>query len=176
MDSSLYFNDDFQQFDADASLLGIGMGGVVEGVDYSALFDMGSFGRGGVGVYDSSLPQMSGDGVYQSNVEIQRDHTQPSPVLPTPQPSLPIPTTAPTTTSNSPSNHSTPSESSHSSRVTKRQLNTMAARRYRQKRVDQMKSLEMELEKVQRERDELKMRCSKLEGEKDAMRCLLSKK
>ncbi|KAF4173838.1 hypothetical protein CNMCM8694_009295 [Aspergillus lentulus] len=60
-------------------------------------------------------------------------------------------------------------------RVSKRQLNTLAARRYRQRRVDRMNELEAELEKVKRERDELKMRVSKLEGETEALRGLLKK-
>ena len=60
-------------------------------------------------------------------------------------------------------------------RVLKRQLNTLAARRYRQRRVDRMNELEAELEKVKRERDELKMRVSKLEGETEALRALLKK-
>ena len=61
-----------------------------------------------------------------------------------------------------------------SSRVEKRRLNTLAARRCRQRRVDRMKSLEDELASVRRERDELKLRVSKLEGETDALRGLLS--
>ncbi|EAW24467.1 bZIP transcription factor JlbA/IDI-4 [Aspergillus fischeri NRRL 181] len=60
-------------------------------------------------------------------------------------------------------------------RVSKRQLNTLAARRYRQRRVNRMNELEAELEKVKRERDELKMRVSKLEGETEALRGLLKK-
>jgi cell division protein FtsB len=60
-------------------------------------------------------------------------------------------------------------------RVSKRQLNTLAARRYRQRRVDRMNELEAELEKVKQERDELKMRVSKLEGETEALRGLLKK-
>ncbi|RAK97554.1 bZIP transcription factor JlbA/IDI-4 [Aspergillus ibericus CBS 121593] len=55
-------------------------------------------------------------------------------------------------------------------RVKKRELNTMAARRYRQRRVDRMNQLEEELEAIKRERDELKMRVSKLEGETEALR------
>ncbi|KAJ5610961.1 acetyltransferase [Penicillium lagena] len=61
-----------------------------------------------------------------------------------------------------------------SSRVEKRRLNTLAARRCRQRRVDRMKTLEDELASVRRERDELKLRVSKLEGETDALRGLLS--
>lgn len=72
------------------------------------------------------------------------------------------------------SDDKSPKESSN--RVSKRQLNTMAARRYRQRRVDRMNQLEAELEQVKRERDELKMRVSKLEGETDALRGLLKTK
>jgi cell division protein FtsB len=52
----------------------------------------------------------------------------------------------------------------------------MAARRYRQRRLDRMTQLEEELEAVKRERDELKMRVSKLEGETDALRSMLKEK
>ncbi|KAJ5893751.1 hypothetical protein N7495_005442 [Penicillium taxi] len=63
-----------------------------------------------------------------------------------------------------------------SSRVEKRKLNTLAARRCRQRRVDRMKSLEEELENVRRERDELKLEVSRLKGETEAMRGLLTRK
>lgn len=63
-----------------------------------------------------------------------------------------------------------------SSRVEKRRLNTLAARRCRQRRVDRMKSLEDELESVRRERDELRLRVSKLEGETEALKGLLTQK
>lgn len=62
------------------------------------------------------------------------------------------------------------------SRVEKRKLNTLAARRCRQRRVDRMKELEAELEKVRKERDDWKLRCSKLEGETDALKGLLTRK
>ncbi|PWY93422.1 hypothetical protein BO94DRAFT_572873 [Aspergillus sclerotioniger CBS 115572] len=58
-------------------------------------------------------------------------------------------------------------------RVKKRELNTMAARRYRQRRLDRMNQLEEELEAIKRERDELKMRVSKLEGETEALRSMV---
>lgn len=63
-----------------------------------------------------------------------------------------------------------------SSRVEKRRLNTLAARRCRQRRVDRMKDLEAELENVRRERDELKLRVSKLEGQTEALKTLLSRR
>ncbi|KAF2996701.1 hypothetical protein E8E13_005265 [Curvularia kusanoi] len=59
------------------------------------------------------------------------------------------------------------------SKVEKRRANTLAARRYRQKRVDQMSGLEAELKEVKAERDEWKVRCAKLEGEVEALRALL---
>ncbi|KAJ5246368.1 bZIP transcription factor bZIP-1 [Penicillium chermesinum] len=61
------------------------------------------------------------------------------------------------------------------SRVEKRRLNTLAARRCRQRRVDRLKSVEDELELVRKERDELRLRVSKLEGETEALRGLLSR-
>lgn len=39
-----------------------------------------------------------------------------------------------------------------------------------------MKDLEAELEKVRKERDEWRLKCSKLEGETDALKGLLSRK
>jgi hypothetical protein len=62
-----------------------------------------------------------------------------------------------------------------SSRIEKRKLNTLAARRCRQRRADRLKSVEDELELVRKERDELRLRVSKLEGETEALRGLLSR-
>lgn len=62
-----------------------------------------------------------------------------------------------------------------SSRVEKRRLNTLAARRCRQRRADRMKSLEDELERVRKERDELRLRVSKMEGETEALKGLLTR-
>ncbi|KAF2260736.1 hypothetical protein CC78DRAFT_414233, partial [Lojkania enalia] len=61
-------------------------------------------------------------------------------------------------------------------RIEKRRQNTLAARRYRQKRVDQMNSLESQLKETQSERDELKVRVARLEGEVETLRQLLSSK
>ncbi|KAF7891631.1 hypothetical protein EAF00_007933 [Botryotinia globosa] len=76
----------------------------------------------------------------------------------------------------SPKTQTPTSSSSTVSRVEKRKLNTLAARRYRQKRVDQMSSLQAALKEVERERDALKVRVAKLEGETDILKSLLSKK
>ncbi|KAF2676433.1 hypothetical protein K458DRAFT_492493 [Lentithecium fluviatile CBS 122367] len=62
---------------------------------------------------------------------------------------------------------------SQSARIEKRKANTMAARRYRQKRVDQMNDLETQLKQTQSERDDLKVRCARLEGEVETLRQLL---
>ncbi|KAF2275650.1 uncharacterized protein EI97DRAFT_347248, partial [Westerdykella ornata] len=59
------------------------------------------------------------------------------------------------------------------SRIEKRRQNTLAARRYRQKRVDQMASLERALKETQTERDDLKVRVARLEGEVETLRQLL---
>ncbi|KAG9192502.1 hypothetical protein G6011_11236 [Alternaria panax] len=60
-----------------------------------------------------------------------------------------------------------------SSRVEKRKANTLAARRYRQKRVDQVSTLESELKEIKAERDDLKVRNARLEGEVETLRALL---
>lgn len=61
-------------------------------------------------------------------------------------------------------------------RIEKRKANTMAARRYRQKRVDQMSTLESQLKEAQTERDDYKVRCARLEGEVETLRALLAAK
>jgi len=61
------------------------------------------------------------------------------------------------------------------SKVQKRTLNTLAARRYRQKRLDQMSELEAALKESNAERDVLKVRVARLEGEVDVLRGLLTK-
>ncbi|KAG4028332.1 hypothetical protein MFRU_022g00520 [Monilinia fructicola] len=104
--------------------------------------------------------------------------------IPTDQSSPPSPNPKATTsqTQSSPPSPPSPnietpkSSSTTMSRVEKRKLNTLAARRYRQKRVDQMSSLEAALKEVERERDALKVRVAKLEGETDILKSLLRKK
>lgn len=65
------------------------------------------------------------------------------------------------------------SSSSSLSRVEKRRANTLAARRYRQKRLDRVAELEAALEETQRERDALKVRVAKLEGETEVLKGLV---
>jgi hypothetical protein len=106
-------------------------------------------------------------------------------VIPTDQSSPPSPNPNSTTsqTHSSPPSPPSPklqtpkSSSTTMSQVEKRKLNnTLAARRYRQKRVDQMSSLKAALKKVERERDTLRVRVAKLEGETEILKSLLSKK
>ncbi|KAG8406152.1 hypothetical protein J3458_021479 [Metarhizium acridum] len=58
----------------------------------------------------------------------------------------------------------------------KRKRNTMAARKYRQKRLDRISDLEMALGEVTNERDELKLQLARREAEVEALREMLSRK
>ncbi|KAG6041511.1 hypothetical protein E4U41_003814 [Claviceps citrina] len=58
----------------------------------------------------------------------------------------------------------------------RRQRNTMAARKYRQKRLDHISFLEETVDKVTGERNELKLQLARREAEVDALREMLSKK
>ncbi|KAH8660653.1 hypothetical protein BGZ60DRAFT_381937, partial [Tricladium varicosporioides] len=58
-------------------------------------------------------------------------------------------------------------------RIEKRTRNTLAARRYRQRRVDEVSGLESQLKETRSERDDLKIRCARLEGEVETLRKLL---
>lgn len=81
-------------------------------------------------------------------------------------------TSSPTTTRTSPQSQS----ETNPSRVKKRTLNTLAARRYRQKRVDQMQGLESALKETETERDDLKLKVARLEAEVDVLRRLVGGK
>ncbi|KAM0795463.1 hypothetical protein BDR22DRAFT_826038 [Usnea florida] len=54
--------------------------------------------------------------------------------------------------------------------IRKRNLNTLAARRYRQKRTDETQALAAELKETKRERDDLKVLVARLEGELKGLR------
>ena len=62
------------------------------------------------------------------------------------------------------------SSSASSSRVEKRKANTLAARRYRQNRLDKVSELESALKATQLERDALKVQVAMLQGETQALR------
>ncbi|KAI2466126.1 hypothetical protein F4781DRAFT_434755 [Annulohypoxylon bovei var. microspora] len=55
----------------------------------------------------------------------------------------------------------------------KRQRNNVAARKYRQKRIDRITELEMELQGVKDERDDLRLRLARQEAEAAALRSML---
>lgn len=110
------------------------------------------------------------------------------------------PTTITTTTTNkSPSSsipgtstfslHPSPSSSSGSSRkrksspedeestvTLKRQRNTLAARKYRQKRLDRISELEEALAAMTNERDDMRLQLARREAEVDALREMMGKK
>ncbi|KAI1381187.1 hypothetical protein F4677DRAFT_402370 [Hypoxylon crocopeplum] len=55
----------------------------------------------------------------------------------------------------------------------KRQRNNVAARKYRQKRIDRINELEEELRGVKEERDDLRLRLARQEAEAAALRSML---
>ncbi|KAK3311679.1 uncharacterized protein B0T15DRAFT_508218 [Chaetomium strumarium] len=57
--------------------------------------------------------------------------------------------------------------------VLRRQRNNLAAKRYRQKKLDRIEELEKEVERVKQERDELKIRVARQEAEVAALREML---
>ena len=60
--------------------------------------------------------------------------------------------------------------------MVKRQRNNMAAKKYRQKKIDRIQELEEDVEKARRERDELKIRLARQEAETEALREMLKMK
>lgn len=77
-----------------------------------------------------------------------------------------FPLPSPTTTVSSPApNLKSNISACADSGIRKRNLNTVAARRYRQKRTDETQKLAVELKETQRERDSLKVLVARLEGE-----------
>lgn len=57
--------------------------------------------------------------------------------------------------------------------VLKRQRNKVAAQKYRQKKLDRISELELEVTDVKRERDELRLRLAKQEAETAALKEML---
>jgi hypothetical protein len=55
----------------------------------------------------------------------------------------------------------------------KRRRNNVAARKYRQKKIDRINELELELEGVKKERDEFRIRLARQEAETAALRTML---
>jgi len=95
-------------------------------------------------------------------------------------PHVPYMRSSPSSSSSSdrspPSNKSKdPLGPSSNTAVQKRTLNTQAARRYRQRKVDLVTGLEAELKETRDERDGLKERVARLEGELAVLRSLVGK-
>jgi predicted RNase H-like nuclease (RuvC/YqgF family) len=57
----------------------------------------------------------------------------------------------------------------------RRQRNSAAARKYRQKRLDRIEELEQALQKTQTERDELKMQVARWKGKAEALQSLMAR-
>ncbi|KAJ5782603.1 hypothetical protein N7457_004377 [Penicillium paradoxum] len=143
----------------DAPILDLGYGDMDVSA-FNSLSDSGSI----------EFPHYVPASMASSSAHSRDDRSHPSPVS-----QLPAPVSA-SFSSPTASNGDDVLSRVDSSRVEKRKLNTLAARRCRQRRVDRMKDLEGELEKVRKERDELRLRCSKLEGETDALKGLLTRR
>jgi hypothetical protein len=67
----------------------------------------------------------------------------------------------------------TPSSSEDAATLLKRQRNTIAARKYRQKKVDRISELESALEDVVRERDELRLKLARQEAETATLKSMI---
>ncbi|AEO64847.1 uncharacterized protein THITE_2024068, partial [Thermothielavioides terrestris NRRL 8126] len=60
--------------------------------------------------------------------------------------------------------------------ILRRQRNNLAAKRYRQKKIDRIEELEKEVKQVTQERDELRIRLARQEAEVAALREMLKMK
>ncbi|PGG95155.1 hypothetical protein AJ79_10222 [Helicocarpus griseus UAMH5409] len=155
--------------------------------DYSHAFDNLQHG------YLSASQVVHNQGIDHPNQQSQSQVYKLEPKLPSP----PAMITTASSSSSSPNAHpSTPSSLHTTHRVVKRphastsvttgdeadraadkrRRNTLAARRFRQKQHDRVAELEKALEAVCKERDELKMKAARWEGEAVALRGLLQKK
>ncbi|KAM7183927.1 hypothetical protein V8F20_012426, partial [Naviculisporaceae sp. PSN 640] len=57
--------------------------------------------------------------------------------------------------------------------IVKRQRNNIAAKKYRQKKIDRIEELEAEVDEIKKERDELRIQLAKREAETAALREML---
>jgi len=63
----------------------------------------------------------------------------------------------------------------HADKVLRRQRNTIAARKYRQKKVDRIDELENLLKEMTRERDDLRIRLARQEAETEALKSIMER-
>ena len=93
--------------------------------------------------------------------------------------SNPLPTprsTGTDTKRHSPSSSNGDNPASPEHKIRKRQRNTEAARRYRQRKVDRVTELEEALQAMTRERDELRLKLARSEAEADVLRGMVGRK
>ncbi|KAI0413992.1 hypothetical protein F5X98DRAFT_263421 [Xylaria grammica] len=162
----------------------LGGGGLDLGIDWS-LTDLGS-SHETTPILGSELSPASLDDLLPSG-----DSALLFPPLSAPTTTMPsatsIPTTHPDHYSMSPPtiNYDQPQQSNLGKRrsppvdqvtALKRQRNNVAARKYRQKRIDRINELESELDEVKQERDDLKLRLARQEAEAAALRTMLQMK
>lgn len=101
----------------------------------------------------------------------------------TSQPSTSSSTSPSTSTSNTPpsapepktgaGSRKRPREDDDSDAALKRHRNTLAARKYRQKRLDRIKELEDALEDMTKDRDELRIKLARQEAETEALKSMM---
>lgn len=63
----------------------------------------------------------------------------------------------------------------YTDKILRRQRNTIAARKYRQKKVDRIDELESMLKEMTRERDDLRIRLARQEAETEALKSVMGK-
>jgi hypothetical protein len=190
-----YDNYDFANLDTDAiyqSLdwnLDTSVGGVFDG---AVLPDMNTAGVGqDLGIGEDFLSQEP-PLINITNTLQQQQQPTSSPPLPPPtttsnnkSPSIPgtstfslHPSPAASSSSGSSSSHKRKSspEDESAAVALKRQRNTLAARKYRQKRLDRISELEAALAAMTSERDDMRLQLARCEASVDALREMLSKK
>ncbi|EFQ29635.1 bZIP transcription factor [Colletotrichum graminicola M1.001] len=88
-----------------------------------------------------------------------------------------VPSGAPKSHRSSPNSDGRDSEMAtpHADKVLRRQRNTIAARKYRQKKVDRIDELESLLKEMTRERDDLRIRLARQEAETEALKSIMER-
>jgi len=129
-------------------------------------------------LFNSTHPPSIGSG-SQSSSSPEQDHSPfslehtPAPVIP--GLSLPKGQLAKPKRGRPPSSARSASPTEHDV-VVKRQRNNVAAKKYRQKKIDRIQELEEEVDDVKKERDELRIRLARQEAETKALREMLKLK
>ncbi|KAK2037586.1 hypothetical protein LZ31DRAFT_611308, partial [Colletotrichum somersetense] len=88
-----------------------------------------------------------------------------------------VPSGAPPSHRSSPNSDGRDSEVStpHADKILRRQRNTIAARKYRQKKLDRIDELESLLKEMTRERDDLRIRLARQEAETEALKRIMER-